>query len=292
MWNEIKSVFLKGVGSLKVWTMLLGLLVFFGAKYGFEVDADTYWVIAGAFSLLLTGQMVKGAGAVAAQVTANAKTLPTIDNVVVSEDIAYVHTVMPVDNGYLIVMNDGTYSRIPMTGLKPVEAQLPLDLLLKVNSGDPGAKNPEGGFARLSVMLTIVMWGVLCAMLASSVSCTWFKKQGTTLANNIVDCTTANAKTITQEFGPLMKVAFANATGEDGKVDWNSIKSSTSSFGKATGSCVLVNTIASLLNPKMDPNAPQSEGIVYDKASMMVGFEELRMLQLGGATFKTPEGTL
>jgi hypothetical protein len=70
----VREALLRLVSSMKFWTALLGLLGILGAKYGFDVDENTYWTIVGIVGLLLAGQAATDHGKAAAQVHADSDT--------------------------------------------------------------------------------------------------------------------------------------------------------------------------------------------------------------------------
>jgi len=55
-------------GSMKAWTMLLGLITAVAAHYGFNVDPTTFWVIVGGFATLLGAQGATDWGSKAAKI--------------------------------------------------------------------------------------------------------------------------------------------------------------------------------------------------------------------------------
>jgi hypothetical protein len=69
----MKEALLRLAGSMKFWTLVLTLLGCLAAKYGFEVDAETYWSIVGLGTALLIGQGLTDQGKAAAQVHTEAE---------------------------------------------------------------------------------------------------------------------------------------------------------------------------------------------------------------------------
>lgn len=64
----MKVALLRLLSSMKFWTAVLGVLTALGAKYGLEVDPETYWTIVGFFSLLLGGQALQDHGKAKAEI--------------------------------------------------------------------------------------------------------------------------------------------------------------------------------------------------------------------------------
>lgn len=63
----MKDAIIRLLSSMKFWTVVLGLLTSFGAKYGFKVDPDMFWAIVGLFGLLLGAQGLQDHGKEAAK---------------------------------------------------------------------------------------------------------------------------------------------------------------------------------------------------------------------------------
>ncbi len=64
----MKDALVRLFSSAKFWTMLIGLAVTLGARYGFQVDADVMWMIAGLVGILLGAQGLTDHGKSAAMV--------------------------------------------------------------------------------------------------------------------------------------------------------------------------------------------------------------------------------
>lgn len=52
----MKDALVRLASSMKTWTLVLTLLGALGAKYGFSVDAETFWAIVGLGTVLLGAQ--------------------------------------------------------------------------------------------------------------------------------------------------------------------------------------------------------------------------------------------
>jgi hypothetical protein len=66
--NSELPVWKRMLSSMKLWTVVLGLIGIFAAKYGFEVDRETYWTIVGVVVFLIGAQGVTDWGKSAAVV--------------------------------------------------------------------------------------------------------------------------------------------------------------------------------------------------------------------------------
>lgn len=64
----IKPPLVRLVSSLKFWTFLLGVVTTQAAKYGIEVDPETYWTLVGFFGLLLGSQAATDLGKAKAEI--------------------------------------------------------------------------------------------------------------------------------------------------------------------------------------------------------------------------------
>lgn len=136
---------------------------------------------------------------------------------------------------------------------------------------------------------------VLLVMLLShgSLGCAWVKGEAATVGHALVDCTKPAAVDAFHQFGSFVDNALVASATPDGKVTADTMKSIGKSFTSEIGQCVFVQVVAHALAPKpADPNAPKSEQLVLDAASLRAGFEAVRGEQLGGATYKTDTGVL
>ena len=133
-------------------------------------------------------------------------------------------------------------------------------------------------------------WLVLAPLLlVLGCDCSGVKKEAKAIASDVIDCTTENARTLTDQFGPLVDELLRHATGADGKIDWAPVKDATRSFALASGGCVVGNVVARALAPKStDPDAPQVSGLEVDQAQLLSGFRAL----YPGKKFVTTSGPL
>jgi hypothetical protein len=138
------------------------------------------------------------------------------------------------------------------------------------------------------------MTRIAIALLAVSVSCAQVKDEGKQLAHDVIDCTTANAHTLTDQFAPVVDSLLRHATGGDGSIDWAPVRAATKSFAQAAGGCVLATVIARLMRPRpaADPSAPLAAPLEVDQAALLAGFGDLRRELFPGKRFLTDLGEL
>lgn len=145
-------------------------------------------------------------------------------------------------------------------------------------------RTPEGGFAKLNVLIAITI-----AFCMAMTACAWWQNGGKDQARaTVLDCTTKNAKSLTNEFGKLYELAVVHATGGDGNIDWGSVKDSTKNFLTGSGSCVANNVIAELLGRVASAVGPQTEGVTFSPDSLKAGLIRENSTQ----TIKTLHGEL
>lgn len=65
----MKEALTRLLTSAKFWTMIIGLIVTLGARYGFQVDPEVMWMIAGIVAILLGAQGLTDMGKSAALIT-------------------------------------------------------------------------------------------------------------------------------------------------------------------------------------------------------------------------------
>lgn len=124
---------------------------------------------------------------------------------------------------------------------------------------------------------------------AACSSCSSLKQEVKSVASDVVDCTTQNARTLTDQFAPLVDELLRHATGGDGKIDWAPVKDATKQFALDAGGCVLATVVARhQAPPKADPAAPQVSNLEADPRALLAGFREL----YPGKRFVTPVGEL
>lgn len=206
--------------------------------------------------------------------------------------VAYLHYVWwPVVRGVPAQLseNSSKLDRILqyVSSGKPVQGAPEADLP-RAASGPVLAfvRPPEGGRVRLEVILAFVLCGTLAGGLFA---CGWLKSETRQTASDVVDCTSANARSLQRQFGPVVDELITSATNNDGSVDWSRIKQATVGFGVSTGLCVLAHSVQRALVPIQKlVNAPKSSALEPNPAALRAGFAELA----GGRRFKTELGEL
>lgn len=106
--------------------------------------------------------------------------------------------------------------------------------------------------------------------------------------NDVVDCTTENAKVLVDQFGGLVEQLLAKATGADGAIDWDSVLPAVEKFGVADGGCVLASAVQGLLGrsqAEAGPGRPSHQSVAQ-------GFDMTRSKLFPGIRFRTARGLL
>lgn len=134
-------------------------------------------------------------------------------------------------------------------------------------------------------MRHIISIAILVLELAAA--CGPVKKTGDDARASFVDCTTAQADQLATEFGPVVQQVIAKARDGSGKVDWDTVRGSLSSFGVRTGACVVADLIGGILSGKRTLT-----GVELAKEDARAGFEKLRTELWRGARFKTYAGDI
>lgn len=112
------------------------------------------------------------------------------------------------------------------------------------------------------------------------------------VAAGAIDCMTPTAKDAIAAFGPAISSVVRNATGDDGRVDWEPVKAIAAPLKTSAQRCVLAAVIAEALRPRVPrPDAPQSSPLQWDPVSLEQGFDEIRA-GWGGPTFQLEGGAL
>jgi hypothetical protein len=153
----------------------------------------------------------------------------------------------------------------------------------------------EAGFVTLKAMVFMALASVIMLVATASLlsSCKSFRGAAGDVADNIVDCLAPDVKAVTDQFEPLLEQVIVRSTAGDGKVDWSSVKSATSSLKTKLGGCVVAAVVTRALKPRSaDPNAPQSSPVEASRDDLAAGFEEMRRTLFEGKTFRTADGTL
>ena len=148
------------------------------------------------------------------------------------------------------------------------------------------ARKPESGRVRVDVVLAFVLCGTLAGGLFA---CGWLKSETKQTAANVVDCTSANVRSLNKQFGPVVEELLWQSTSSDGKVDLDRIKHATRGFAVSTGLCVLAHVVQRALLPIQKAlDQPQAAPLELDRAALRAGFRELA----DGRTYRTELGEL
>lgn len=113
-----------------------------------------------------------------------------------------------------------------------------------------------------------------------SSGCATFKSSATGAASSFVDCLAPNTKALAGELQGTVSDVIRNATDNTGKVDWSAVRSSVRSYKSDAPLCAFQAAVRGMLlaarAPK-DPDAPQSAGLEVDAASLLTGYESVRL---------------
>jgi len=147
----------------------------------------------------------------------------------------------------------------------------------------------DRGFASLDLLVTIAMLSIVVGVVAS---CSWFKREASSVGHAVIDCTAENATKLTSQFGPTVDMLLLNvADSNTGQLDWAPLKAAGRAFATDAAKCVLANVIASHLKAPVE-GGPQSSPVQLDAAALRTGFADLSRELYGGQSFKTKDGVL
>lgn len=146
-------------------------------------------------------------------------------------------------------------------------------------------------FIRPVVILFVVL--ALCLLPLVFASCGTARRVAGDVAGDVVDCTSASARGLIDQFGPVVDAVLVAATGGDGKVDGAQLKTAVKNFGVDLGGCVLASSVRRALTPAPDdPAAPRLSPVQADPAALQALFEAIRKETLSGKRYKLAEGDL
>lgn len=135
------------------------------------------------------------------------------------------------------------------------------------------------------VMLFLIVAGIVVLIMTLS-GCSWFKSQGTTLKQSVVDCTKALAKEEIKQWTPMVKQVIVRATDGEGKIDWPSLDDATQAL-KAEAFCVVKKTVVDLIAQATQLGAPSSSEVQLNAAEALTGLSELQARRYPDVTFST-----
>jgi len=127
----------------------------------------------------------------------------------------------------------------------------------------------------------------LMLVLCGVVGCGALKDAAKDARVALVDCTTAQAAQLIDEFSPTVAEVIEAARGQDGQIDWSQVRASLKHFGIRTGACVVADLVAGVLAGKQPFG-----GVVFSPVEASEGFAFLRKVLWRDAQFKTEAGTI
>jgi hypothetical protein len=158
----------------------------------------------------------------------------------------------------------------------------PATVVVDMTNVSSTQRQPQGGFAQFNLLLVIALGGAL-------IGCAFMKSEAKQTGHAIIECVGTETKRAIAEYGPTIDDVLVNATSADGSIDKARVKNATRGFATNTAKCVLADAVARALNPApADPAAPKSSPLEANPAELRAMFAELA----GGATYRTPHGTL
>lgn len=192
-------------GSMKAWTLVLGLLTTLGAKYGFNVDPTTFWVIVGGFATLLGAQGATDWGKSASTVMAAVPPTTMLTGTVDSPKASYLIT---KDDGTVnILMNNGDHHDITSMITAAGYAKVTTPTIVKT---------PQGGFAALWLMALINVVA-LSVIVIALVDCTAPQKaEVKAVENNFIACAKVDFQA---QVVPVASVLIAHPSDTVAKLD-------------------------------------------------------------------------
>lgn len=161
-------------------------------------------------------------------------------------------------------------------------------VVVSMDSFADGAPRRRAAAAALRVT-TLSLAAIAGTTLLACSSCATMKEQGRAVAGDVVDCTTAAAAELDEQFGPVVdKVIELNIAG-DGGIDWTPVRESTKHMVTDAARCVLARAVARLMRKAApDDDAPQSAHLEVDQERLRSAWRQLA----DGTTYRTPYGDL
>lgn len=257
--NALKTL----VSSLKFWTLVLALITAFAAKYGIAVDDNTYWTIVGFFGVLLGAQGLtdfgKNAPGNGIAITGNAPGGTAISTLDPAKPTMFIHN---ADTGVTSLhMSDGTVHDV--TKLQTFNKTVPYQ--------------NQAGFAKLSLMLVIVMIGF--ALFTAGCGAVEYCAQPThkldaecVVLNDVIDCTKDQKPSVIAELVPIVWQLINKATGADGSVNWSQVD--LTGLGEQDASCVLTD-LALTVKPKLTPGMVDNSQDILAQARLVSGTKKV-----------------
>lgn len=120
--------------------------------------------------------------------------------------------------------------------------------------------------------------------------CGWLKSAGRAVADDVVDCTKAEAVRAAGELGPAIRPLVVSAVAGE-KPDWSQLQGLAKSWGVDLGACVFANVVTDL--EAAVRGAPKTHAQQLDPAALHAGARALLVERFGNArTFRTVTGSL
>ncbi len=191
-WQGFLTALKRLISSMKFWTFILTLLTALGAKYGFNVDASTFWSIVGLGGTLLgvQGATDWGKNATVAQNQSHARHTAKYGAWNPSFASSAVATFEP-PTPKLLVMGEGGTVKVHMSDGTDHEIG---DMLAGAGFVKSTIVRPgQAGFARLGVMLALC--GVAFAAFLCF-GCTTLKTDAKQAGGDIASCASAEADAV------------------------------------------------------------------------------------------------
>lgn len=199
------------LGSKKFLTMIAGLLVTAGAKWGLKLDPEVCIAILSLFGILIGAQGAASVGKEAAQIRAAVPPLV------------------------------GSELRITETSQAPANPTPPA----LTPPTPPTPTTGPGGFVRCTLLIVIAIAAWPIAMLAS---CSSMKSGATSAASSFVDCTKEGVRESVTELRPVGMSLIANSV-TNGKVDYGQVRDLAKGFATDVARCMVADAIARLVAP-------------------------------------------
>lgn len=113
--------------------------------------------------------------------------------------------------------------------------------------------------------------------------CDKMKASSARATANFIDCMKPNTKALAGELTSVVSSVLRDATGNDGKVDWTSVKATVGTFKSDAPMCAFRSAIIEALRPRVaTADAPQSSPLPTDSADLSAGYESIRVGMFSG----------
>jgi hypothetical protein len=131
---------------------------------------------------------------------------------------------------------------------------------------------------------------IALAIVLVAAGCGWLKSTSRAVADDVVDCTRAEAVRAAGELGPAIRPLVVSAVAGE-RPDWSQLRGLAKSWSVELGGCVLANVVTDL--EAAVRGAPKTHSQQLDPAALHAGARALLVERFGNArTFKTATGSL